>query len=340
MFFIFRVIVALKNTLNYYIQYRDKNITNNGSILGEAMQRIIDNTAVCRRADWIKKIQRLDGEFISGAMWLEQQLNAEVQEFGSSVLIDHLRLCGEIPESYPHDSREEKLYSKYTDVLLSETFKSLGFNSSVLVERGDTAGIDVTAAKFSFVADAKSFRLSRTAKNQKDFKVQAMDRWKRGKPYAMLVCPVYQLPVRSSQIYHQATSQNVCIFTYSHLAILLALSMKKGQEQAESLMYEIFRAVKKMKPSKDAFGYWAVINRTMMDFSPLMEFFWSLEKTAVEESLKLAQQESVNFLVGEEEKIMNMTREQAVRELIEVNKFDKRTSVIKSMSDNKLLFIR
>ena len=28
---------------------------------------------------------------------------------------------------------------------------------------------------YSLVADAKAFRLSRTAKNQKDFKVQAMD---------------------------------------------------------------------------------------------------------------------------------------------------------------------
>jgi hypothetical protein len=43
----------------------------------------------------------------------------------------------------------------------------------------------------SAIADAKAFRLSRTAKNQKDFKIQAMDSWKRGKPFAMVVCPIY-----------------------------------------------------------------------------------------------------------------------------------------------------
>ncbi len=57
---------------------------------------------------------------------------------------------------------------------------------------------------YSFVADAKAFRLSRTAKNQKDFKVQAMDDWKHSKTYAMVVCPVYQLLTRTSQIYQQA----------------------------------------------------------------------------------------------------------------------------------------
>ncbi len=74
---------------------------------------------------------------------------------------------------------------------------------------------------YSFVADAKVFRLSRTAKNQKDFKIQAMDNWKFGKPFAMVVCPLYQIPSKNSQIYQQASARNVCIFSYSHLAVLV-----------------------------------------------------------------------------------------------------------------------
>ena len=95
--------------------------------------------------------------------------------------------------------------------------------SHVLTERADAADVEVVSNEFSFVADAKVFRLSRTAKNQKDFKIAAMNGWKRGKPYAMVVCPLYQLPTRSSQIYHQAGSLNVCIFSYSHLATLVSL---------------------------------------------------------------------------------------------------------------------
>ncbi len=125
------------------------------------------------------------------------------------------------------------MYSKYTDCLLSLAYTNLGLKSIVLKERADAADVEAFAKDYSFVADAKAFRLSRTAKNQKDFKVQAMHGWKRGKPYAMVVCPIYQLPTSSSQIYQQAISQNVCIFTYSHLSLLLSYSEIEGQAKAQ-----------------------------------------------------------------------------------------------------------
>ena len=90
-------------------------------------------------------------------------------------LLGHLRLCGAMPENYGHDTSEEKLYSKYTDVVIHEAYSFMGFNSLVLRERADVADVECVSNDYSFVADAKTFRLSRTAKNQKDFKVQAMD---------------------------------------------------------------------------------------------------------------------------------------------------------------------
>ncbi|WP_228484234.1 HindIII family type II restriction endonuclease, partial [Leptospira borgpetersenii] len=105
------------------------------------------------------------------------------------------------PESYGHDSSEEKLYSKYTDALISECFKYLGLNSIVLTERADAADVEVVCDNYSFVADAKVFRLSRTAKNQKDFKVQAMDGWRNTKDFAMVVGTKYQRPRKLRQKY-------------------------------------------------------------------------------------------------------------------------------------------
>ena len=115
-------------------------------------------------------------------------------------IVDHLRLCGNIPEYYGHNTSKEKLYSKYTDAVLSLAYRSIGIRSSVLKERSNVADVEAYAKNYSFVADAKSFRLSRTAKNQKDFKIEALHRWKYGKPFAMIVCPIYQLPSRNSQI--------------------------------------------------------------------------------------------------------------------------------------------
>jgi hypothetical protein len=124
-----------------------------------------------RRSYWIQEIKKLSGDFGEDSSRLEKELSAEVLKEGVGTLVDHLRLCGAIPESYGHDSSEEKQYSKYTDALLAETFNALGIRSMVLKERADSPDVECVAPGFDFVADAKAFRLSRTAKNQKDFKV-------------------------------------------------------------------------------------------------------------------------------------------------------------------------
>lgn len=195
------------------------------------MARIISKEAIKRRNYWIEEIRKLSGNFGDDYEKLSKELTTEVKNGGIAVLLDHLRLCGSIPESYNHDSSEEKLYSKYTDCLLSLSYKTLGLKSLVLTERADAADVEAFAKDYSFVADAKAFRLSRTAKNQKDFKVHAMHGWKRGKPNAMVVCPIYQLPRASSQIYQSATGSDVCIFTYSHLSLLLSYSQLEGQKK-------------------------------------------------------------------------------------------------------------
>ena len=102
--------------------------------------------------------------------------------------INTLRQIGTIPESITHDSTEEKLFSKASDIVLSRAFRELGLKSVVLKERGDSADVLAESKIFSytFVADAKSFRLSRTAKNQKDFKISALSSWRKDNDYAVL----------------------------------------------------------------------------------------------------------------------------------------------------------
>jgi len=304
------------------------------------MEKIISDQAIKRRKYWIDEIHKLSGNFSDDSDRLEKELEQEIRKSGVTALIDHLRLCGTIPESYGHDSSKEKLYSKYTDCLLSLTYKTIGLRSLVLKERADAADVEVFAKNYSFVADAKSFRLSRTAKNQKDFKIQAMDNWKRGKPYAMVVCPIYQLPNRSSQIYQQATSHNVCIFTYSHLSLLLAYSQIESKSKTQALIYNVFKTVSTLNPSKNAVDYWLAINRTMLGFSMKIEKMWSIEKEAAIHSIGIAKVQGLTFLAQEREKIMRMSHQEALRELIKVHKIDSKIKTIKSISDNGLFAIK
>ena len=142
-----------------------------------------------RRSRWVVRLAELSGEFGADAESVIGELRAEIRT-RPKVLVDHLRVCGAIPERYGHDSSEEKLYSKYTDAVICEALNAIGLNSVVLDARADSADVQAHAPLgFSLVADAKAFRLSRTAKNQKDFKVQAMDGWRHGLDHALIVCP-------------------------------------------------------------------------------------------------------------------------------------------------------
>lgn len=304
------------------------------------MKRIISDKAIQRRAYWVNEIKNLSGNLGDDYAKLEAELTAEVNKGGITAIIDHLRLCGSIPESYGHDSSEEKLYSKYTDCLLSLAYRSIGLKSIVLTERGDAADVEAVGKNYSFVADAKAFRLSRTAKNQKDFKVAAMHGWKYGKPYAMVVCPIYQLPRASSQIYQSATVHDVCVFTYSHLSLLLCFSQKAGPKATQELIHKIFKVIPALNPSKSASEYWLAINRTMLEFSKDIQDLWNVEKIAAMESVEIAKLEDLTFLAQQREMIMRMTHDQALTELIKVYKIDSKIKAINAVKDSGIFTIK
>ncbi len=246
---------------------------------------IITQEQIDNRAYWIDQISILSGNFRADAEKVEDEIDKEIKNKGINALLGHLRLCSAIPERYGHDTGEEKLYSKYTDIVIHEAYLSMGFNSVVLKERADVADVECLNDDYSFVADAKAFRLSRTAKNQKDFKVQAMDSWKYGKPYAMIVCPVYQLPSLTSQIYQQASVRSVCIGTYTHLAVLVRYAEENSKKSAMELVLEVFKAVEAMNPSKEAADYWQIVNRLILDFDKNIGNLWQEEKRASMESI-------------------------------------------------------
>ncbi|WP_420629041.1 HindIII family type II restriction endonuclease [Candidatus Leptofilum sp.] len=298
---------------------------------------IISEQQIENRAYWINEISRLSGDFGVDAERVEAELSQEISENGIAALLGHLRLCGAIPEGYRHDSSEEKLYSKYTDVVIHEAFKAMGFTSLVLKERADVADVECVTEKYSFVADAKAFRLSRTAKNQKDFKVQAMDNWKHGKPFATVVCPAYQLPSRTSQIYQQAATRSVLVSTYTHLTVGIRYAELAGQERAIDLLHKVFKTVETLNPSKNAIAYWQAINTAILDFDKILSELWREEKIALTESIGISKQEALQFLARERERIMRLSRDEAIKEVLKSRKIDNRVKAINKVADNGIL---
>ena len=298
---------------------------------------IVNDYQVQKRAYWVNEIAQLSGNFGADSARAESEVSEEIATDGIDSLIGHLRLCGSIPERYSHDSSEEKLYSKYTDIVLSKAFEFMGMESLVLTERADAADVECVTDGYSFVADAKAFRLSRTAKNQKDFKVQAMDNWKHGKPYAVVVAPIYQLPSRTSQIYQQAITRSVCVFSYTHLSVLVRYSEVSGNGSSIELMHEIFKTIEGLNPSKDANQYWAALNALMLNHGDSVRNLWREEKLASDDSIIIAKEEALSHLAEERERLMRLSKQDAIRELIKFKKIDSKEETIRAVVANRLL---
>ncbi|MDP2423412.1 MAG: HindIII family type II restriction endonuclease, partial [Bacteroidales bacterium] len=142
------------------------------------------------------------------------------------------------------------------------------------------------------------------------------------------------------QIYHQATSRNVCIFTYSHLSLLLTYSETESRSKAKQLLQKIFQTVPALNPSKNSNDYWLAINRTMFEFSRKIENLWNIEKEASIYSINIAKEEALTFLAQEREKIMRMSHQEALKELIKVHKIDNKIRIINAISDNGLFTVK
>lgn len=62
--------------------------------------------------------------------------NISKEELSSNIIE-----CGILPEVFNHDSSEEKLWAKYSDILLAKSLNFLGILAEVLRARGNSADV-------------------------------------------------------------------------------------------------------------------------------------------------------------------------------------------------------
>ena len=226
-------------------------------------------------------------------------------------VVVHIEKAGVIPESYPHDSSEEKLFAKYCDYLLARALTELGMKSSVIEERADSADVVAEVRNYSLVGDAKAFRLSRTAKNQKDFKVEALSQWKKKSDYACLVCPLYQCPVANNQIYDQAIRYNVTLLSFTHLGFLL-----RSDEIQPDEFDKIWKVSGTLKSGKWAVPYWKAIANQVALACGKSIVEWNNYRLDSKRILHEQAKVELLFWESEKERIRRMSHDQAVEALI------------------------
>ncbi|MEQ2557865.1 HindIII family type II restriction endonuclease [Lachnospiraceae bacterium CLA-AA-H185] len=262
-------------------------------------------------------------------------IESYIQSLSKDDFIEIVKEIGTIPEVIEASSTEEKLYSKASDIVLARCFSEIGLKAKALSERGNSADIVAESHHgYTLVADAKTFRLSRTAKNQKDFKISTLSRW-RGMEhdFAVLVAPYFQYPNTSSQIYASSLSDKVCLLSWEHILFLLN---QQVVEDVSLSLEQIWNAPTRIeRDSKIAYAdrmncLFPYINKMVCDRIPI-----SLKD--FEEQLNICKlyifersNDEIAVLNAEIQKIEEYTKEQAIKELIKSRKLNEKISAILS----------
>jgi type II restriction enzyme len=77
-----------------------------------------------------------------------------------------------------------------------------------------------------------------------------------------------------------------------------------------------------------------------LDFSKVLNELWKIEKIASIEAIKIAKNEDLKFLAYKREKIMRMSHEEALKELIKLSKIESKIKIIENINDNGLFEIK
>jgi len=263
------------------------------------------------------------------------EIEQEISESSEEIINNNLVDCGVLPEVFSHNSSEEKLWAKYSDILISESFSHLGLDSEVLGARGNSADVLAKTDNYSLVADAKTFRLSRTSKNQKDFKVEALDNWRRDKNYSVLVAPLFQYPSTHSQVFSQAIKRNVTLFSYIHLRFLLERDEIPNLEK----IWNIGNLLKEENEEESynlAQPYWDKMDEIITEIvgADLIEIA-KYKKQAAKRFQELGE-EGIGYWESKIEEFKSLPKEEAIKLLIEAKKIDKKIIRIRKTMDVNL----
>jgi type II restriction enzyme len=82
------------------------------------------------------------------------------------------------------------------------------------------------------------------------------------------------------------------------------------------------------------------VNKTILSYSKIIEELWKKEKEAATESTEIAKKEGLAYLASEREKIMRMSHDEALKELVKMSKIESKIKIIQSISDSGLFGVK
>lgn len=257
-----------------------------------------------------------------------------VHEMSESQVTNYLFKCGVIPEMFAHDSSNEKIYAELCEILVSAFFRKRGEDARVLDQRGGSADVLSSVGDKKVVLDAKAFRLSRTALNPKDYKIEAINEWtaNHDAEYSGLVGPLNQFPGSRSRLYTEAVRYDVTLLSYGHLAYLLKPELEK---ESIDPIWELGDKISNKYDLDDVDGdiYWDELEQTMLNIHDDIGMF---EETIESNRRGLEEQskQQIEYWESKKDELRELTKEELVEELIKSKKIDKKIDRIQNKDHN------
>ena len=262
-----------------------------------------------------------------------EKIKIYVNELDRQTVIDIVKEIGTIPECIEASSSSEKLFSKASDCILARCFSELGMPSIAVNERGNSADIIARSIHgYTLVADAKTFRLSRTAKNQKDFKIDTLSNWRGSEhDFALLVAPYFQYPNTVSQICASALDKQVCLLSWEHILFLLGNNVMESDILSLEAIWNA--PVRLARDTRIAYAdrmncQFPYINQMLCDriSVPIQKFNEQLD--VCKDIIRNRGNYELEYLNTEKEAITMLTRDEAIAELLKSKKVLERISTI------------
>lgn len=261
------------------------------------------------------------------------EIKRYVNDLDRQTVVDIVKEIGTIPECIEASSSSEKLFSKASDCILARCFSELGMPSIAVNERGNSADIIARSIHgYTLVADAKTFRLSRTAKNQKDFKIDTLSNWRGSEhDFALLVAPYFQYPNTVSQIYSSALDKQVCLLSWEHILFLLENNIMESDTLSLEAIWSA--PVRLARDTRIAYAdrmncQFPYINQMLCDriSVPIQRFNEQLD--ICKDIIRNRGNYELEYLNSEKEAITTLTRDEAIAELLKSKKVLERISTI------------
>lgn len=256
------------------------------------------------------------------------EIQQEISDCSEEELVDHVKHAGAIPEQFGHDSTEEKIFSKYTDIVFAEALSRLGFTASIIDAGGDAADLQAEYSDYELVGDAKAHRLSLSTLNQKDLKIDALGQWRGESDYACLLGPMHWYFTNSSQAYRDSTRHGVTLLSYMHLVFFL-----RTDGIGPSDLKSLWELSSNLEVSKAADPYWEATMEKVLEITGRSLTDWHELQDEMISVIEKQAQVALNYHTERKKEIKREMNEETADRIIGEMKINKKIERIERNSD-------